>query len=70
MVVDRDKSILYFTAKWCPPCRRVGPFIADMSVQESAGEIDFGKIDIDDNPDATSMAKILSVPTFKFYKVT
>lgn len=64
---DRDKSVLYFTAKWCPPCRRIGPFFAELSLDTP--NVTFGKVDIDDNPDATSMAKVMSVPTFKFYKV-
>lgn len=63
----RDKSVLYFTAKWCPPCRRIGPFFAELS--EDTPNVTFGKVDIDDNPDATSMANVMSVPTFKFYKV-
>lgn len=67
LMLCRNKSVLYFTAKWCPPCRRIGPFFAELS-SETPG-VDFGKVDIDDNPDATSMAKVMTVPTFKFYKV-
>lgn len=63
----RDKSVLYFTAKWCPPCRRIGPFFAELS--EETPSVTFGKVDIDENGDAAQMAGIMSVPTFKFFKV-
>lgn len=64
----RDKSVVYFTAKWCPPCRRIGPFFAELS--DETPEVSFGKVDIDDNGDAAKMAGIMSVPTFKFYQVS
>ncbi|CAM9678872.1 unnamed protein product, partial [Hapterophycus canaliculatus] len=58
--------VLYFTAKWCPPCRRIGPFLAELS--EETPSVSFGKIDIDDNEQAAQLAGIKSVPTFKFFK--
>ncbi|CAN0085028.1 unnamed protein product [Ectocarpus sp. 12 AP-2014] len=64
----REKSVLYFTAKWCPPCRRIGPFLAELSEETPA--VSFGKVDIDDNEEAAQMAHIKSVPTFKFFKAS
>ncbi len=58
---------MYFTAKWCPPCRRIGPFLAELS--EETTDVEFGKVDIDENDEAAQMAGIKSIPTFKFYKV-
>ncbi|CAM9759187.1 unnamed protein product [Ectocarpus fasciculatus] len=58
----REKTVLYFTAKWCPPCRRIGPFLAELSEETPA--VSFGKVDIDDNEEAAHMAHIKSVPTF------
>ncbi|CAN0412135.1 unnamed protein product [Pylaiella littoralis] len=63
---DREKSVVYFTAKWCPPCRRIGPFLAELSNETPS--VAFGKVDIDDNDGAAQMAAIKSVPTFKFFK--
>lgn len=59
--------MVYFTAKWCPPCRRIGPFLAELSKETPS--VAFGKVDIDDNDGAAQMAAIKSVPTFKFFKV-
>lgn len=60
--------MVYFTAKWCPPCRRIGPFLAELSNETPS--VEFGKVDIDDNDGAAQLAGIKSVPTFKFFKVT
>eukprot|EP00904_Undaria_pinnatifida_P008514 jgi/Undpi1/4793/HiC_scaffold_19.g08146.m1 len=62
----RKKSVFYFTAKWCPPCRRIGPFFVELS--EETPEVSFAKVDIEDNESAAVMAGITSVPTFKFFK--
>lgn len=66
--VLREKSVVYFTATWCPPCRRIGPFLAELS-EETEG-VAFGKVDIDDNKEAADMAGIKSIPTFKFFQVS
>ncbi|CAN0096719.1 unnamed protein product [Laminaria digitata] len=64
----REKSVFYFTAKWCPPCRRIGPFFVELSEETPA--VSFAKVDIEDNEAAAKMAGITSVPTFKFFKVS
>eukprot|EP00903_Cladosiphon_okamuranus_P018332 g16864.t1 len=62
----KEKSVVYFTAKWCPPCRRIGPFLAELS-GETEG-VTFGKVDIDENEETASHAHIKSIPTFKFFQ--
>ncbi|CAM9495376.1 unnamed protein product [Phaeothamnion confervicola] len=63
---ERKNSVLYFTAKWCPPCKRIGPAFVDLS--EKNPDIKFAKCDIDENPEATGDAGISSVPTFMFFR--
>lgn len=60
--------MVYFTAKWCPPCRRIGPFLAELS--EETENVAFGKVDIDENGEAANHAHIKSIPAFKFFQVT
>jgi thiol-disulfide isomerase/thioredoxin len=45
--VNNPKSVLYFTASWCPPCKMIAPIYA--SLAETYPAVAFGKIDIDDN---------------------
>merc|ERR1719491_154116 len=58
------KSVLYFTATWCPPCKAIKPVYEKLS--DKYGDVAFGKIDIDDNQDAAAEYQISSVPTFVF----
>ena len=60
------KHILYFTATWCPPCRKIGPVFEDLS--RNNADILFVKIDIDQLPEAAERNGIRSVPTFIFKK--
>jgi len=45
--VDNPKSVLYFTATWCPPCKMIAPIYT--SLAETYPTVAFGKIDIDSN---------------------
>ncbi|KAL3783899.1 hypothetical protein ACHAW5_007043 [Stephanodiscus triporus] len=58
------KSIMYFTATWCPPCKMISPIYTTLS--ETYPDVAFGKIDIDDNQDSAMEFKISAVPTFVF----
>jgi len=42
--------VINFTAGWCPPCKELTPFYAEMA-EKYAGKIDFYKIDIDEEKD-------------------
>lgn len=59
-----EKSILYFTATWCPPCKMISPIYSKLSDENK--NISFGKVDIDDNQDSAMKFEISAVPTFIF----
>ena len=61
-----NKSILYFTATWCPPCKMISPEYEKLSKKHS-DIVAFGKVDVDDNGDAAMDFEIRSVPTFVFF---
>jgi thiol-disulfide isomerase/thioredoxin len=42
-----SKSILYFTATWCPPCKMISPIYEKLS--HAHPDVGFAKIDVDDN---------------------
>mmetsp|Transcript_36844 Transcript_36844/g.79550 ORF Transcript_36844/g.79550 Transcript_36844/m.79550 type:complete len:140 (-) Transcript_36844:239-658(-) len=62
-----NKSILYFTATWCPPCKMISPIYTKLS-EKYAESVAFGKVDVDDNSDAAVEFQISAVPTFVFCK--
>lgn len=63
-IIAKDGSkILYFTATWCPPCKKIAPVFEKMS--KDFAKTTFVKIDIDDHRDLAEQYNISSVPTFK-----
>jgi thioredoxin 1 len=52
------KQILYFTASWCGPCRTLGPIMESLN-----GQINYRKLDVDNEQDLAVKYKIRSVPT-------
>lgn len=65
-LVMNSKVILWYTATWCGPCQQIKPMVEELAKKYS-GEVSFGKIDVDDNPEAAQEAKVASVPTFIAY---
>lgn len=52
------KKLIYFSAKWCSPCRMLSP-----RMDELAKEIVVEKVDVDDQPDLATKYSIQSIPT-------
>jgi thioredoxin 1 len=50
----------------CPPCKMIKPIFEGLATKY-AGNVAFGKIDVDDNSDAALEFNITSVPTFVFF---
>lgn len=55
------KTIFYFTADWCSPCKRMKPIAEDLNREYSDINIKF--IDVDSEIDFAKAFKIQSVPT-------
>lgn len=55
-----------FTASWCGPCKMIGPKFEEMS--KTYTNIQFVKVDVDENDEVASAEGISAMPTFKFYK--
>ena len=57
-------SVLYFTAKWCGPCKRMYPMVTKIIDELNLNYLNFYKIDIDDNEEIVNEYDISGVPTF------
>jgi len=60
------KKILYFTADWCAPCKRVRPIVEQLNKDQS--DVRFFIIDVDLETEMASDFEIKSVPTFVVMK--
>ncbi|MCD6335283.1 MAG: thioredoxin [Candidatus Latescibacteria bacterium] len=54
-------------AEWCMPCRMVSPTVERLA-KKHAGEITFGKLDVDGNQEIASRYGIMSIPTLLVFK--
>jgi thioredoxin 1 len=55
-------KVVDFWASWCGPCKMIAPIIEELS-EEYSGKAEFGKVNVDDNPQLSSKYRVLSIPT-------
>ena len=60
-------AIVDFWAEWCAPCRMVAPIIEQLA-EEYKDNVIVGKIDVDENNEATTKYGIRNIPTILFIK--
>jgi thioredoxin 1 len=60
------KSILYFTADWCNPCKKTKPIVDQLNTEQIMAK--FFIIDVDSDIERTKDFEIRSVPTFVVMK--
>ena len=56
-----------FWAPWCGPCRTIAP-ITEKLAKDYEGRIKVCKLNVDDNPQAASKYRVLSIPQILFFK--
>lgn len=63
--VCKRPCVIDFYATWCGPCRNMAPILEELSA-EYAGEVDFYKVDVDEESELAGMLGIQSIPMFTF----
>lgn len=67
-VLATDKLVVVdFWAEWCGPCKMIGPIIEQIG-EEYKDKVVVGKVDVDNNDEATSKYGIRNIPTVLFIK--
>lgn len=67
-VLDSSKTtIVDFWASWCGPCKMLGPVIDEIA-QELKDKAEFVKVNVDENPMASSQYRVASIPTVMVFK--
>ena len=60
------KSVLYFTADWCNPCKKVRPIVEELNKEQIVAK--FFIIDADIENEMVSDFGVKSIPTFILIK--
>ncbi len=62
-----SKLVVDCWADWCAPCKMIAPSI-DAFAKEHQGEIVYGKLNVDENPEVADKYGISSIPTLMVFK--
>jgi thioredoxin 1 len=67
-VIASSKPVFVdFWATWCPPCKRIAPFVEELA-KDYEGKAIVAKIDVDEAVEVASRYGINSVPTLMVFK--
>lgn len=64
--IKEGKSVLLFSADWCPDCRVIEPFLPEL--EEEYSEMDFYYVDRDDHIELCQEMDIFGIPSFVAFK--
>ena len=66
-VLESDRPVVVdFTAAWCPPCRVMGPILAELADEQP--DLTFVELDVDANQEVAARYGVLSMPTFLVFR--
>lgn len=67
-VINSDKlTVVDFWAPWCGPCLALGPTIEGLA-KDYDGQVNVGKVNVDENPQLSVQYGITSIPAVLFIK--
>ncbi len=59
-------TVVDFWASWCGPCRMLSPIVEELAGEMP--EVNFAKVNVDDEPDLANRFGINAIPTLVFLK--
>ena len=60
-IIKDGKSIIKFTADWCPPCKLLAPIFEE--AEKDFSQFKFLVVDVDKNPESAIDFEVTGIPT-------
>ncbi|GMG34269.1 unnamed protein product [Ambrosiozyma monospora] len=65
---NKKVSLVDFYATWCGPCKQMAPLLENFSENAYKDNVDFYKVDVDQQSDLSVEYGITAMPTFVIFK--
>ena len=65
-MIKEGTTLIDFFADWCGPCKMLGPVVEEVSAEYP--DIQFAKVNVDDNMDLAERFSIMSIPQVFVFK--
>ena len=62
-----QKAVIDCWAEWCYPCKIISPVVEQLA-KEYAGQVAFGKLNVDENQATALDYNVMSIPTLLVFK--
>ena len=67
LINNETPTLVDFSAEWCGPCKMMKPILEDLK-SKMGEKVTIIKIDVDKNPNVSSIYRIQGVPTLILFK--
>lgn len=67
IINHKGYALVDFWATWCPPCRMMAP-VLESAEKQLGSQINFAKVDVDEQQQLATEFDIMSIPTLVVFK--
>jgi thioredoxin len=64
--MNKKIKVIDFYADWCNPCKVMAPIFEQVSEDLSSDNIEFQKVNVDEDSETANRYQVRSIPTFVF----
>ena len=67
-IKDNENVMVDFFAKWCGPCKMLGPIVDEIAEESKDKNVKIVKINVEESPLTAQKFEVMSIPTIIYFK--